>query len=275
MNTLRESCHMRINRMSLPSDTAIRLFYYIQWTGHFICKPDFFIRRSGFESFLLLYTVHGSGILHYDGRSFRLTENTAALIDCTRLHEYYPEADRWEFRYVHFLGASSKELAAYIAEIHGTPVIDGAAGISESLAALLTLVLESGTEPLCSDQIFRMLMQLCAAGEKKVRESDSRIQNALSYIRENYSRPIHVNELADAAHLSRCHFSVAFKTHTGSSPYRYILRFRLAAAKQLLCSTEKTVDEIAEQCGFADPTTFIRAFRRETGRSPTAFRRAD
>ena len=70
MNTLRESCHQKTNLLHVASATAKELYYYVLWTGHFICKTDFYIKRSHLDNYLLLYTVAGTGTLNYEGKSY-------------------------------------------------------------------------------------------------------------------------------------------------------------------------------------------------------------
>jgi hypothetical protein len=60
-----ESCHKKDNLPHLASQIAKELYYYVQWTGHFICKEDFHIQRAGWKSYLLLYTISGEGSLIY------------------------------------------------------------------------------------------------------------------------------------------------------------------------------------------------------------------
>jgi two-component system response regulator YesN len=52
----------------------------------------------------------------------------------------------------------------------------------------------------------------------------------------------------------------------------YLLRYRLSLAKILLAETGRHVTAIAHEVGFSDHAYFSRAFRREVGVSPTAFR---
>lgn len=103
-----ESCHKRVNLQHIPSETAERLYYYVLWTGHFLCKPDFHIRRSNYDTYLLLYTVSGEGTLFYEGKQYTLGRNSLMLIDCEKTQEYFPNGDGWEFKYIHFM----KDLAS-------------------------------------------------------------------------------------------------------------------------------------------------------------------
>jgi AraC-like DNA-binding protein len=69
-------------------------------------------------------------------------------------------------------------------------------------------------------------------------------------------------------YLSRC-----FTQETGLSLIHYVARYRIQEAKQLLNAGNMSITEIALEVGFSDSNYFSRAFRREVGVSPFAFRR--
>ena len=244
MNTLKESCFKKTNLLHIASDTARALYYYVQWTGHFVCKSDFYIRRANFNSYLLLYTLNGSGTLNYDGKTHKLGKNTLVLINCLKLHEYYPDGEGWEFRYIHFNGSLSKRLCEHISSIHTAPPVISTETIEKYFIRVYDMVQNSGAEEICSDMIYRILIKMiyAANAEKYEASSSVRMKNALYFISENYQKDIGVNSIADAAHMSRCHFSVAFKEHTGFSPHQYITNYSINVAKRFLHSTSKTIE---------------------------------
>lgn len=63
-----------------------------------------------------------------------------------------------------------------------------------------------------------------------------------------------------------------FATVAETTPARYIRQMRLKRAQHLLTSTSLTISDIAAVCGFSEARTLTRAFRREHGLSPGAFR---
>ena len=277
LNVKRESCHKRLNVLHVASDTAKELYYYVQWTGHFICREDFYIDRRNFNSFLLLYTVKGSGTLHYENRVYKLGRGTTMLIDCIKPQRYYPDADGWEFKYVHFNGTQAMDYYKYITHLHSSVVMDGIEAGENMIDRIIETTQTHGPERICSDFIYRYLLGLIALAEgKSETHTDSfDVREALAFIAENYRSDIDVSAIAEMFHLSRSHFSVAFKEQTGFSPYNYILNYRLTAAKRMLQTTEHTVEYISYDCGFTSPSSFIRAFKRIVGMPPTEFRQTE
>ncbi len=275
VNTIRESCYHRINLIHIPSETAKELYFYVQWTGHFVCRPDFFISRQNFDSYLLLYTESGSGRLLYEGREYILNPDSLILLDCKRPHEYFPLTDGWNFRYIHFHGPMAGDYYRHITGLYSGCAAEGMKMLSDVFSQVLECVQHADDPAALSGQIYGILIAMIRAAHRSaLDQTDSRIREALTYITAHYSEELDVSTLASAVHLSRCHFSVEFKKQTGYSPYCYLLNYRLSAARRLLYTTDQSVEHIAALCGFSDPTTFIRAFRRETGLTPAACRAA-
>ena len=100
-----------------------------------------------------------------------------------------------------------------------------------------------------------------------------RIQNALTYARENLTAPLTVDELADVAHLSPRQFSRAFHSETGQSPAKAVENLRVEAARLMMEQGRHSIDIIARETGFADRERMRQAFLRAFGRSPQAIRR--
>jgi AraC-like DNA-binding protein len=77
-------------------------------------------------------------------------------------------------------------------------------------------------------------------------------------------------ELAEASGFSEFHFSRAFVSVFGTSPYAHMRQVRLTEAYRLLEQGGRPVADVALACGFNDAATFARAFKRHHGRSPSS-----
>ena len=73
--------------------------------------------------------------------------------------------------------------------------------------------------------------------------------------------------------MSPSHFSNIFKKQTGLSPYDYVLITRLNHAKNYLQKSDMNISEIAEKVGFNSESNFIYFFTKNTGISPSKFRK--
>ncbi|MER6274536.1 helix-turn-helix domain-containing protein [Streptomyces sp900105755] len=93
---------------------------------------------------------------------------------------------------------------------------------------------------------------------------------ALEHLHERFD----VETLAARAYLSRRTFDRRFRDLTGSAPLQWLTTQRVLQAQRLLETSEYSVDEIAERCGFRTPTSLRGHFRRQLGSSPAAYRAA-
>ncbi|QEE43478.1 helix-turn-helix transcriptional regulator (plasmid) [Rhizobium sp. WL3] len=82
-----------------------------------------------------------------------------------------------------------------------------------------------------------------------------------------------LGELAALCKLSPHHFCRAFRASTGLPPHRYQIVMRMQRARDLLANSQIPISEIGILVGYDDPSYFSRLFARETGVSPTAWRR--
>jgi AraC family transcriptional regulator len=99
------------------------------------------------------------------------------------------------------------------------------------------------------------------------------ILSSVSYIEERIRENITVSDIADDAGYSCYHFIRLFSGVTGFTPKEYMMKRRLTeAAKEILCSDRKIID-IAFEYDFQNHESFTRAFRREFGDNPAAFRK--
>jgi AraC-like DNA-binding protein len=100
------------------------------------------------------------------------------------------------------------------------------------------------------------------------------LNRALELFEANLDRPIRLREVADAVRLSASHFSRAFHKSMGEPPARYLRRQRVKRAQKMLLLTNKSITEIALNCGLSDQSHFTRTFRHVVGLPPAMWRRA-
>lgn len=87
-----------------------------------------------------------------------------------------------------------------------------------------------------------------------------------------YAEPLTVDDMAQAAGLSRAHFSREFRRTFGDSPHAYLLTRRLERAAALLRNTDRSVAEICMAVGLQSVGSFTTSFKRAFGATPTAYR---
>jgi AraC-like DNA-binding protein len=80
--------------------------------------------------------------------------------------------------------------------------------------------------------------------------------------------------LAREVALSRSLLATRFASLVGESPMQYLMRWRLALAARALRSGGGTISRVAERSGYQTEAAFSRAFKREFGLPPSAWRKA-
>jgi AraC-like DNA-binding protein len=101
---------------------------------------------------------------------------------------------------------------------------------------------------------------------------DQAVSAALGLMHGSPAHPWTVNELAEMVALSRSAFSARFTELVGEPPLTYLTRWRMLRATRLL-KNEVSVATIAESLGYASEAAFRKAFNREIGLPPAAYRR--
>jgi AraC family transcriptional regulator len=94
----------------------------------------------------------------------------------------------------------------------------------------------------------------------------------LDYIHEHLDQDIKLEDLAQLLGISQFHFSHSFKQALGISPYQYLIQQRIERAKQLLKQTERSIMDIALDCGFNSHSHMSKQFRQLTGMTPRVYR---
>ncbi|MBW4084606.1 AraC family transcriptional regulator [Paenibacillus sp. S150] len=103
--------------------------------------------------------------------------------------------------------------------------------------------------------------------------ADPHMTRVLDYLHSCYMTAVDIESMAVIALQSRYHFIRSFKHLTKLTPYQYVLRLRIGEARERLRLSKETVTEISFALGFSSVTQFYRAFLRQTGMTPTDYRK--
>jgi AraC family transcriptional regulator len=101
---------------------------------------------------------------------------------------------------------------------------------------------------------------------------DRRIQQVTTLIRDEFTQPLSLQDMARTVNLSLSHFRRLFRAETGQTPSRYLKERRMKKAKELAEQTHFSVKEIIHYVGMGDDSHFLRDFERLYGLSPTRLR---
>lgn len=98
-------------------------------------------------------------------------------------------------------------------------------------------------------------------------------KTVLAFIANHYSEPLTLQALAESIHMNPHYFCRFFKELANCSPIEYLNAYRIEAACEQLYSTQKSITEIALDCGFNDASYFVKVFKKYKGKTPSKYLR--
>ncbi len=105
------------------------------------------------------------------------------------------------------------------------------------------------------------------------RSTDNPMAHLLEWVLSNLGETLTIDRLAEQAHMSRRTFIRAFRAATGTTPSAWIRSRRLDTARRLLETTDRSIDQIAMDCGFGNAVTLRQNFAAAFSTTPTDYRR--
>ena len=102
-------------------------------------------------------------------------------------------------------------------------------------------------------------------------ERISSVKNVLTFISDNYSNNISLDDLSRIAGMNPKYFCRYFRSLTGRTPIDYLNYYRIECASEMLSTKDITIREVAISCGFNDESYFIKTFNKYKGITPKQF----
>jgi len=98
------------------------------------------------------------------------------------------------------------------------------------------------------------------------------LRNVLEYIEAHLGEPLLLCDLAVQVSLSEYHFARMFRQSMGVAPHQFVMQRRMARAKALLLSSNRSLTDIALACGFNSASHFSNRFKAAKGITPSQLR---
>ncbi len=103
-------------------------------------------------------------------------------------------------------------------------------------------------------------------------ENENKIVRVIKeYLENHLTETVTLDDICAQLCFSKTYIKALFKKRTGTSIIQYFITLKIALAKRLISEGDKTVSEIAEECGFSGVHYFSRLFKAHTGMSPTGY----
>lgn len=260
----------------------LRLYQY----GWEQCAPLHSFGPFVRNHYLFHYVISGRGsmdCIDQDGsrKDYKLEANHGFLICPGQVSTYAADRDQpWKYVWLEFDGlrveeymesaglGPSQSLYTPQSPAQGEALRDTMLYISEhSDASSLHLI----------GHLFLFLDELIQSSSTRrplrgIQLKDFYIQEAITYMEQNYQRELSVEELAAVCKLNRSYFSKLFRETMGCPPQEFLIRLRLSKAADLMKGTSRSIGDISVMCGYPNQLHFSRAFKKRYGVPPREWR---
>lgn len=268
-----------------PSSFAEQMLYYPTRMGHYICdsryhfsyQNEIAIDPGHLFNYMIFFIKEGQMDIAVDGEQKLVRKHGFVIFDCQKPYEYQALTETMEFYWLLFNGGQSTLFYEKLLQVHGSHMFEagGVAQMELVFTRLLALSesMERVSERTYSEKIYSLLCQMLVSERGKEDAFSEIIDQAVAFMDRNLDQELSVDAVASHVGLSGSYFSKQFRLRTGYSPYEYLIFERIQKAKELLVSTNMTVQQIGFEIGYHSEDNFIKSFKKKVGVSPNTFRK--
>lgn len=255
---------------------------YIHQCGQEICLPKHHYGPAVRDHYLVHFIISGKGKFYQNSKIYDLKANDLFLISPGEITYYEADPDDpWHYAWVDFNGIRSKHYLDLIGINQEHPILT--VKNSRYVTECLHNIYESskiirGSEVRMLGNLYLFLSQLIEeTSPKRIHHAPTfeYVQQAVEFIEMNFARPITVQEIADHLNLNRSYFSDLFKKSIKLSPQKFIIRYRINKACELMrYNPDLSIGDVARSVGYKDPLAFSKVFKKEQNQTPIDYRNA-
>ena len=237
----------------------------------------------------ILFCLNGEVRIHAEHDTLTLSHNQLIVFDSKEVHSIHSDSKLYMFLCIHvdkkLLSVYCPNLELYHIKCRPVPLDDPKEIKYIHLCQLAheltrTNIKNASTRAMRSDgTALLMLADLIqyfseyAPPETASGHGNRTIRELISYVNEHYTEKLSLEDAADYVGFSREYFCRFFKQHMGLTFLRYLNEVRISHAGRLLSSTDLSISEIMNTCGFTNQTIFNRLFKEIYGMTPRQARK--
>jgi AraC-like DNA-binding protein len=253
--------------------------------GYEKCEPLHSYGPHIRNHYLFHYVISGRGRLMVDHKNtsteYVIDGGSGFLIEPDCINTYYADQNSpWEYVWVEFDGLRVHEFMEEAGLSSKSPIFfptspEAGKKVCEEMMHIVTHHLESSLHQIGHLYLFLDALIEGSSSKKYIQGgklSKFYSSEALTYIAQNYDKPITVEDLAKICNLNRSYFSKMFKETVGQSPQEFLIQYRMLKAGSLLVTTTLSINEIGTLVGYPNQLHFSRAFKKVYGISPRTYR---
>ena len=269
------------DRVTLNNNLASNDYLQVNCCGIFenISEESRTYRPDGRKDFQIILIIDGYLSLNHFGETLEVGRNSFILIP-PHVENDYRFSDPVNAVWVHFTGIFAGEILRTFSIEAFTVYEVSDTGNFRHCAEKIIKELQfkkTGWKNMCNSYLLRFLTHLKRKidenAEREAYSSGSDIGIAVDEMKTNFAANTGIEHYAKMCSMSVSRYSHVFTQKMSVSPHRYLTELRIGHAKFLLTNTNAKILDIAKSVGFADPFYFSKAFKKETGFSPSEFRK--
>ncbi len=236
---------------------------------------------EGRNDYQLLYIAHGKGHFMLNGIETIVPKGNMILYRPGEPQVYYYyAADKTEVYWVHFTGYQVEEFLDHYELPKNENVFY--TGVSPDYPWIYNqMIQELQLQRANHEELLRILLRhvlliinrYLKEGQRADSDMINEIERASHYFKENFNKPISIEQYASEHLMTANWFIKCFKNIMKVTPMRYILSLRIAAAKGYLEGSNKNISEISASVGYDNALYFSRVFKKYTGFSPSEYKK--
>ncbi|MEG1441344.1 MAG: AraC family transcriptional regulator [Oscillospiraceae bacterium] len=267
--------------ITTETDAVKDMPFYLTELGDFYAGSDFFTERDNKSGYQLIFTAAGSAELTINDKKFDLPLNSVVVVKCNTHHRYEPTAVPWNFKWIHFGGSGADALAKHIND-ESCAILEVAEpekftqyfSYLATLAPRNDLISSAQISNDISDMLTQILINKLSLNLRtpKNHAHYTDIRAVIDFVHKNYRDQISIDDMTNTVNISKYHFIRLFKKQMGTTPYEYLVNYRINQAKIMLRSSNKSVYEISYEVGYLSKSNFTAQFKSIVGLTPAKYR---
>jgi len=244
------------------------------------CHSNHEVGPSLRDHYLIHCILEGSGTFYMDDVEYRLNKGDGFLIPPNVITYYKADHDTpWTYVWVGFNGLKADTYLQRANMTRQNPIFQHQ---GDHLKIYIFQMMDVDTFSPYKDlqlqgYLFLFISELVknapSNSSSKHTTTDLYIREAITFIENNYSRPIKIADIAQNLSIDRSYFSNIFKKTLQKTPQEFLLEYRMNKACELMATPELSISNIALSVGYTDAFNFSKMFKKIKGTSPSDYRK--
>ncbi len=238
-------------------------------------------RTQGVPYFQWFYCVKGQGELILNNQRSIITKGQGFLIYPDQEHVYQAISNDWTLHIAAFNGPLCAEILTLLQMGQSGAYHFSDNSVFEQHIQKLLWLYENRTNNQtlsyskeCYDFLLDLSRCITHTHEFTYSHENPFVLKVVSWLEENYARPISLDELAEMVNLTKDYMCALFKKNTGETIIQCLTSIRIGHARQFLIQyPEKRIIDVARMCGFDSPSYFGMTFKDIVGMTPERYRK--